>query len=85
MAPVTGGISPILASAGRPSRRWEAAQVLDSVRETIRIGEEGGLPTQITHHKTIGQVSWRLGAQSLKLDQEPAGAASQSLIKILRR
>ena len=28
--------------------RDEAAQLLDSVRETIRIGEEGGLPTQIT-------------------------------------
>ncbi len=34
--------------------REEAAHVLDSVRETIRIGEEGGLPTQITHHKIIG-------------------------------
>jgi dihydroorotase/N-acyl-D-amino-acid deacylase len=31
--------------------RDEASHVLDSVRETIRIGEEGGLPTQITHHK----------------------------------
>ena len=30
--------------------------MLDSVRETIRIGEEGGLPTQITHHKIIGQA-----------------------------
>jgi dihydroorotase/N-acyl-D-amino-acid deacylase len=38
--------------------REEASHVLDSVRETIRIGEEGGLPTQITHHKTIGQASW---------------------------
>ena len=38
--------------------REEASHVLDSVRETIRIGEEGGLPTQITHHKMIGQPSW---------------------------
>ncbi len=38
--------------------REEAAHVLDSVRETIRIGEEGGLPTQITHHKIIGRRNW---------------------------
>ena len=31
--------------------REEGLQLLDAVRETIRIGEEGGLPTQITHHK----------------------------------
>jgi N-acyl-D-amino-acid deacylase len=50
--------------------RDEAAHVLDSVRETIRIGEEGGLPTQITHHKMIGQASWGLSAESLKLVEE---------------
>ncbi len=43
--------------------REEAAHVLDSVRETIRIGEEGGLPTQITHHKIIGR---RTGAPAWK-------------------
>ncbi len=41
--------------------RDEAAGVLDSVRETIAIGEEGGLPTQVTHHKMIG--TRRLGAE----------------------
>ncbi len=35
--------------------RDEAFGVLDSVRETIRIGEEGGLPTQVTHHKIVGR------------------------------
>jgi len=50
--------------------REEAAHVLDSVRETIRIGEEGGLPTQITHHKTIGQASWGKSVESLKLVEE---------------
>jgi N-acyl-D-amino-acid deacylase len=50
--------------------REEAAHVLDSVRETIRIGEEGGLPTQITHHKTIGQASWGKSAESLRLVAE---------------
>jgi N-acyl-D-amino-acid deacylase len=47
--------------------REEASQVLDSVRETIRIGEEGGLPTQITHHKIIGQNNWGKSVESLKL------------------
>jgi N-acyl-D-amino-acid deacylase len=50
--------------------RDEAAHVLDSVRETIRIGEEGGLPTQITHHKMIGQPSWGKSLESLKLVEE---------------
>jgi N-acyl-D-amino-acid deacylase len=47
--------------------RDEAAGVVDSVRETIRIGEEGGLPTQVTHHKTIGKAAWGLSEQTLKL------------------
>jgi N-acyl-D-amino-acid deacylase len=47
--------------------REEASHVLDSVRETIRIGEEGGLPTQITHHKMIGQPSWGQSVESLRL------------------
>jgi N-acyl-D-amino-acid deacylase len=50
--------------------REEAAHVLDSVRETIRIGEEGGLPTQITHHKIIGQANWGQSAASLRLVEE---------------
>ena len=50
--------------------REEASHVLDSVRETIRIGEEGGLPTQITHHKMIGQANWGKSVESLKLVEE---------------
>lgn len=50
--------------------REEASHVLDSVQETIRIGEEGGLPTQITHHKTIGQASWGKSVESLRLVEE---------------
>src|SRR5215468_6557052 len=34
--------------------RDEASRVVDSVNETIAIGEQGGLPTQLTHHKIIG-------------------------------
>ena len=47
--------------------RDEAAQVLDSVAETIRIGEEGGLPTQVTHHKIIGKANWGRSTDTLKL------------------
>jgi len=50
--------------------REEASHVLDSVRETIRIGEEGGLPTQITHHKMIGGPNWGKSLESLKLVEE---------------
>lgn len=50
--------------------RDEAAHVLDSVRETIRIGEEGGLPTQITHHKIIGKANWGESVETLKLVEE---------------
>ena len=50
--------------------RDEAAGVLDSVRETIRIGEEGGLPTQITHHKIIGATNWGKSVETLRLVEE---------------
>jgi dihydroorotase/N-acyl-D-amino-acid deacylase len=50
--------------------REEAGHVLDSVRETIRIGEEGGLPTQITHHKIIGQGNWGKSVDTLRLVEE---------------
>jgi dihydroorotase/N-acyl-D-amino-acid deacylase len=50
--------------------REEAGHVLDSVRETIRIGEEGGLPTQVTHHKIIGPGNWGKSVESLKLIEE---------------
>ncbi len=50
--------------------REEAGHVLDSVKETIRIGEEGRLPTQITHHKIIGQPNWGLSVETLRLVEE---------------
>ncbi len=50
--------------------REEAAHVLDSVRETIRIGEEGGLPTQVTHHKIIGKGNWGKSVETLRLVDE---------------
>jgi N-acyl-D-amino-acid deacylase len=50
--------------------RDEASGVADSVRETIRIGEEGGLPTQVTHHKIIGQENWGKSVETLRLIEE---------------
>jgi N-acyl-D-amino-acid deacylase len=50
--------------------RNEAAGVLDSVRETIAIGDRGGLPTQVTHHKIIGVQNWGRSVESLQLIAE---------------
>jgi N-acyl-D-amino-acid deacylase len=50
--------------------RDETDHILDSVRETIRIGEEGGLPTQVTHHKVIGTANWGQSVATLKLIEE---------------
>src|SRR3954471_3308888 len=50
--------------------RDEANGILESVRETIEIGEKGGLPTQITHHKIIGKANWGKAVQTLKMIDE---------------
>ncbi|MGE5571169.1 MAG: N-acyl-D-amino-acid deacylase family protein [Rhodospirillales bacterium] len=50
--------------------RDEAAGVAESVRETIRIGEESGLPTQITHHKVVGKGNWGASRTTLRLVEE---------------
>ncbi|MDO8476872.1 MAG: D-aminoacylase [Candidatus Rokubacteria bacterium] len=38
--------------------RGEGATLLDSVAEAIRVGEEGGLPVQVSHIKTAGRPHW---------------------------
>ncbi len=50
--------------------RDEATGLLDSVNETIRIGEEGGIPTQSTHHKAMGKRNWGSTKESLRLIEE---------------
>jgi N-acyl-D-amino-acid deacylase len=50
--------------------RDETSGVLDSVRETIEIGEKGGLPTQVTHHKIIGKANWGRSVETLTLVDE---------------
>jgi dihydroorotase/N-acyl-D-amino-acid deacylase len=72
--------------------RQEGLDVLESVAETIRIGEEGGLPTQITHHKILGAPMWGKSVDTLamvddarargvdvSIDQYPYTAASSRL------
>jgi dihydroorotase/N-acyl-D-amino-acid deacylase len=50
--------------------RDEASKVVESVKETIRIGEEGHLPTQVTHHKIIGTANWGKSVETLRLVDE---------------
>ena len=50
--------------------REEATQLIDSVQETIRIGEEADIPVQITHHKVIGVENWGASIESLRLVDE---------------
>jgi dihydroorotase/N-acyl-D-amino-acid deacylase len=76
--------------------RDEAKGIVESVRETIAIGERGGLPTQVTHHKVIGKMYWGRSADTLKLvdearargvdatiDQYPYTASSTSITAAL--
>jgi N-acyl-D-amino-acid deacylase len=66
LAKVVGGFGGMYIS----HMRDEAAGVVDSVRETIQIGEEGGLPTQVTHHKIIGAENWGKSVDTLRLIEE---------------
>ena len=76
--------------------RDESDHIEDSVRETIRIGEEGHLPTQVTHHKVVGKSNWGKSDATLKLvadarargvdvtiDQYPYTASSTGLAALL--
>jgi dihydroorotase/N-acyl-D-amino-acid deacylase len=75
--------------------REEGIGLLESVQETIRIGEEAGLPVQVTHHKAMGMSMWGKSRESLAMldaanargidassDQYPY-AASSTGIKVL--
>jgi len=77
--------------------RNESDGLLDAVAETIRIGEESGVPVQISHHKASGRSAWGLVKDSLAIideararevdvtaDQYPYTAGSTSLFAILQ-
>lgn len=72
--------------------RDEGLAIMASVDETIRIGEEAGIPTQITHHKVVGRDMWGISRESLRrvdaarargvdvtIDQYPYVASSTGL------
>lgn len=77
--------------------RDEGRGLLASIRETIRIGEEAGLPAQVSHHKAAGRDAWGLVRESLRLldearargldvtaDQYPYTAGSTVLAAVLQ-
>jgi dihydroorotase/N-acyl-D-amino-acid deacylase len=66
LAKVAGAMGGIYIS----HMRDEASGVVQSVRETIEIGEKGGLPTQVTHHKIIGKSNWGKSVDTLRLIDE---------------
>ena len=73
-------------------QRDDAAKLLDSVNETIAIGEKGHLPTQISHAKVVGVANWgksvdllalvdaaRARGVDVTIDQYPYTASSTSV------
>lgn len=47
--------------------RDESLGLLDSIEESIRIGEAAGVGVQISHHKASGRAAWGMVTQSLAL------------------
>jgi N-acyl-D-amino-acid deacylase len=98
----TGEVIALATAAGRfggiheSHQRDDASKLLDSVNETIAIGEKGHLPTQISHAKVVGTANWGRSADMLALvdaarargvdvtiDQYPYTASSTSVAAAL--
>lgn len=47
--------------------RDEASGVLNSVRETIEIGRQAGIPVVLTHHKATGRPQWGMSERTLAM------------------
>lgn len=47
--------------------RGEASTLLTAVREAIQVGDEAGLPVQISHHKAAGRDNWGTTLKTLPL------------------
>lgn len=76
--------------------RSESDSVIAAVAEAIRIGDEAGIPVQISHHKIIGKDNWGKSVETLKMmaearsmgvqvacDQYPYSAGSTFLRAVL--
>ncbi|MBT3996621.1 MAG: D-aminoacylase [Chloroflexi bacterium] len=50
--------------------RDEGSGLLDSVRETLHIGEASGTAVEISHHKAVGKTNWGMVTQSLEMIEE---------------
>jgi N-acyl-D-amino-acid deacylase len=50
--------------------RNEDDAMLDAVAEALRIGEEGGVPVQVSHHKATLERNWGKVEQSLRMIDE---------------
>jgi len=76
--------------------RGESANLIESVKEAIEIGEKSDTPVEISHHKAAGRPQWGKSKETLKLmedarsrgvdvtcDQYPYEAGMTSLIMLL--
>ncbi len=100
----TDEVVALAAEAGRyggiyiTHMRQEGLDILKSVAETIAIGEQAGVPAQITHHKIIGASMWGQSVETLALvdaarargldvsiDQYPYTASSTRLTVLFPR
>jgi dihydroorotase/N-acyl-D-amino-acid deacylase len=72
--------------------RDEASRVVESVKETIAIGELSGVPTHVSHHKVVGKAYWGKSVETLQvidaarargvdvtMDQYPYTASSSTI------
>lgn len=50
--------------------RDEADRLVEAVQEALRIGEEAGIPVQLSHHKADGERNWGLIHRTLQMVDE---------------
>ena len=50
--------------------RDEGSKLLDSIRETLHIGEASGCAVEISHHKSVGKSNWGKVVQSLEMIED---------------
>ncbi len=66
LASTAGGLGGIYTS----HIRGEGRTLIEAVAEAIEIGEKGGLPVEISHHKATGKPNWGKVKLTLKMIEE---------------